>query len=137
MVVLRRVISTLRRPASSFALPAKVSGPPGETTSVGAGVGGVIAAGELMVTVGATPVEEMIQSRVALRRSACPAVSMAVALPRHSPSCGSVTSKRQVAEVAPMTSGSPLKVLKTGATVPSSCSAGSGGSRRGTSTSAS
>jgi hypothetical protein len=72
-------------------------------------------------TVGATPVEEMSQSRVSLRRSDWPALSMAVADMRHWPSWGRVTSYCQVAEVAPTTSGRPRKVLKLEETVPSSC----------------
>jgi hypothetical protein len=46
---------------------------------------------------------------------------MAVALARHTPSCGTVRSYDQVAFVAPTTSGRVLNVLKIGATVPSGC----------------
>src|SRR5687768_11942399 len=73
-----------------------------------------------MATVGATPVEVISQSRVSLRRSDWPLVSMAVADMRHSPSWGRVTSYCQVAEVAPTTSGVPRKVLKLDETDPSS-----------------
>ena len=55
---------------------------PGSTVTVGTANGGVISTGWLIATVGATAVESMRQSRVALRRSACPIVSVAVALPR-------------------------------------------------------
>ena len=68
------------------------------------------------MTDGATAFELTVMSRVALRRSAWPAVSYAVALARQTPSCGSVTSYDQVALVAPTTSGRPLNVLKIGAT---------------------
>src|SRR5688500_13244688 len=88
VVLLRREISTLTRSSVSLAVPLKVSRPPGVTVWVGAAVGGVIGAGALIATVGATPVEVMSQSRVALRRSDCPLLSMAVADMRHSPSCG-------------------------------------------------
>jgi|SRR5215218_10688729 len=69
VVLLRREISTLARSSSSLAGPPKVSWPPGATVYAGAAVGGVIGAGVLIATVGATPVEVMSQSRVALRRS--------------------------------------------------------------------
>ena len=107
MVLLRSEISTLTRSSVSLAVPMKVTGEPGATVRAGAAVGGVIGAGALMATVGATPVEVISQSRVALRRSDWPLVSMAVADMRHSPSCGRVTSYCQVAEVAPTTSGRP------------------------------
>ena len=83
-------------------------------------MGGVIGAGELIATDGATPVEVISQSRVAPRRSDWPLLSIAVADMRHSPSCGRVTSYCQVAEVAPTTSGVPRKVLKLDETDPSS-----------------
>ena len=73
------------------------------------------------MTLGATAADETSQSRLPLRRSACPAVSMAVALPRQSPSCGRVTSYDQVVDVAPMTSGGPRNVLKMSSTDPSAC----------------
>src|SRR6266508_1744464 len=114
VVLLRRVISTLARPL-------KVSCPPGATLYGAAAVGGVIGVGVLIATVGAAPVVVMSQSRVALRRSDWPALSMAVADMRHSPSCGRVTSYCQVAEVAPTTSGRPRKVLKFDEALPSSC----------------
>jgi hypothetical protein len=120
VVLLRSEISTLARLASSLAVPLKVMGLPGATVRAGAAVGVVIGAGALMATVGATPVEVISQSRVALRRSDWPALSMAVADMRHSPSCGRVTSYCQVAEVAPTTSGWPRKVLKLDETDPSS-----------------
>ena len=66
--------------------------PPGSTVTAGTVNGGVISTGCSIVTVGATAVESTVQSRVALRRSACPIVSVAVALPRQTPSCGRVTS---------------------------------------------
>ena len=90
--LLRRVISTSLRPSSSEAVPENVICPPGSTVIAGTANGGVISTGSLIVTLGATAVESISQSRVALRRSACPVVSVAVALPRHSPSCGRVTS---------------------------------------------
>jgi hypothetical protein len=121
VVLLRSEISTLTRSSVSLAVPLKVTGEPGVTVRAGAAVGGVIGAGALMATVGATPVEVISQSRVALRRSDWPLVSMAVADMRHSPSCGRVTSYCQVAEVAPTTSGVPRKVLKLEETDPSSC----------------
>jgi hypothetical protein len=121
VVVLRRVISTLARLSSSLAVPLKVRVPPGATVRVGAAVGGVIGAGVLIATVGATPVEVISQSRVALRRSDWPEVSIAVADMRQVPSCGRVTSYCQVAEVAPTTSGVPRKVLNSEETDPSSC----------------
>ena len=118
VVVLRSEISTLARSSVSLAVPLKVRRPPGVTVSVGAAVGGVIGAGELIATDGATPVEVISQSRVALRRSDWPALSIAVADMRHSPSCGRVTSYCQVAEVAPTTSGGPRKVMKLDETDP-------------------
>ena len=90
--VLRRETSTFLRPSSSEAVPEKVIRPPGSTVTAGTVNGGVIATGSAMVTVGATAVESTVQSRVALRRSAWPMVSVAVALPRHTPSWGRVTS---------------------------------------------
>src|SRR5919106_408116 len=120
VVLLRSEISTLARSSSSLAVPLKVSWPPGATVYAGDAVGGVIGAGVLIATVGATPVVVISQSRVALRRSDWPVLSIAVADMRHSPSCGRVTSYCQVAEVAPTTSGRPLKVLKLAATLPSS-----------------
>ena len=59
--------------------------------TVGAANGGVMVAGWSIVTVGETALELIVQSRTVLRRSACPAVSTAVALPRQTPSCGTVT----------------------------------------------
>ena len=113
--------STSLRPSSSEAVPEKVIRPPGSTVTAGTANGGVMATGSWIVTLGAMAVDEMSQSRTALRRSAWPMVSVAVALPLHSPSCGSVTSYDQVAAVAPMTSGVPRKVLKMASTEPSSC----------------
>ena len=92
MVEFRSEISTFFRPSSSAAVPEKVSFPPGSTVTAGTANGGVMGAGSVIVTVGATALESTVQSRVALRRSACPVVSVAVALPRHTPSCGRVTS---------------------------------------------
>jgi hypothetical protein len=60
--------------------------------TVGAANGGVISTGSAIVTLGAIAVELTSQSRVALRRSAWPVVSVAVALARQSPSWGRVTS---------------------------------------------
>ena len=57
VVLLRSEISTLTRSSVSLAVPLKVSGEPGVTVRVGAAVGGVIGAGALMATAGATPVE--------------------------------------------------------------------------------
>jgi hypothetical protein len=88
----RRLISTSLRPSSSEAVPENVIWPPGSTVIAGTANGGVISTGSWIVTLGATAVEVISQSRVALRRSACPVVSVAVALPRHVPSCGKVTS---------------------------------------------
>ena len=48
-----------------------------------------------------------------------PAALRAVALPRQMPSCGRVTSKDQVALVAPTTSGWPRKLWKMLSTEPS------------------
>ena len=90
--VLRSETSTFLRSWSSDAVPEKVSRPPGATVTAGTANGGVISTGSWIVTLGATAVDEMSQSRVALRRSACPMVSVAVALPRQVPSCGKVTS---------------------------------------------
>src|SRR5215210_419499 len=81
VVVLRRLISTFCSRSSSDAVPEKVMGEPGATTYVGAANGGVMATGCLISTVGETAVELTVQSRTALRRSAWPAVSVAVALP--------------------------------------------------------
>ena len=67
---LRRVISTLLRPWSSSAVPEKLIGLPGSAMTVGAEKGGVISTGWAIATVGATTLESMRQSRVALRRSA-------------------------------------------------------------------
>ena len=120
VVLLRSEISTLTRSSVSLAVPLKVSRPPGVTVRAGAAVGGVIGAGALMATVGATPVEVISQSRVALRRSDWPALSMAVADMRHSPSCGRVTSYCQVAGRADHV-GQARKVLKLEETDPSSC----------------
>jgi hypothetical protein len=92
VLVLRSEISTFFRPSSSEAVPENVSLPPGSTVTAGTAKGGVMGAGSSMVTVGETALESTVQSRVALRRSAWPVVSVAVALPRHTPSCGSVTS---------------------------------------------
>src|SRR3954464_10593225 len=117
----RKATSTFLRPASSVAVPEKVILLPGSAATAGTANGGVISTGWLIVTVGATAVESTVQSRVALRRSACPIVSVAVALPRHTPSCGKVTSYDQVALVAPMTSGVARNVLKMSSTVPSAC----------------
>src|SRR5205814_600695 len=91
VVVLRRVIVTCWSRSSPAAVPEKVSLPPGATTTGCTVNGGVICTGVLMLTVGATAVVLTSQSRTPLRRSACPASSIAVALPRHVPSCGSVT----------------------------------------------
>ena len=120
VVALRSEISTLARSSSSLALPENFKAPPGATARAGAAVGGVIGAGALTATVGATAVEVISQSRVAPRRSAWPLESAAVADMRQVPSCGRVTSYCQVAEVAPTTSGAPRKVLKLAATDPSS-----------------
>src|ERR671934_2024438 len=92
VAVLRSEISTVARSSSSLAAPLKVSGPPGATVYGAAAVGGVIAAGLLIATVGGTPVEVMSQSRVAPRRSDWPAVSTAVADMRHRASGGRGTS---------------------------------------------
>ena len=121
VVLLRSEISTLARSSVSLAVPLKVRRPPGVTVKVGAAVGGVIGAGALIATDGATPVEVISQSRVAPRRSDWPLLSIAVADMRQVPSCGRVTSYCQVAEVAPTTSGVPRKVLKLEETDPSSC----------------
>ena len=86
------MISTFLRPWSSSAVPEKVTRLPGSTVIAGTANGGVISTGWLMATVGATTVESTRQSRTALRRSAWPIVSVAVALPRQTPSCGRVTS---------------------------------------------
>ena len=118
---LRNATSTFFSPSSSVAVPLKVILLPGSAVTAGTVNGGVISTGWLIVTVGATAVESTVQSRVALRRSAWPMVSTAVALPRHTPSCGSVTSYDQVAFVAPMTSGVPRNVWKMSSTVPSAC----------------
>src|SRR4029453_4043400 len=120
VVVLRSEISTLARSSVSLAGPLKGGGPPGVKVWGGAEGGGVIGAGALIATDGATPVEVISQSRVALRRSDWPALSIAVADMRQVPSCGRVTSYCQVAEVAPTTSGVPRKVLKFEETDPSS-----------------
>ena len=88
-----------------------MTAPPGATVN-GAGLpGGVIATGEVIATVGGTPLAETVQSRVSPRRSLCPVVSTAVAVIFHCPSTGSVTSYCQDVDVAPITSGSPRKVL--------------------------
>ena len=90
--VFRSETSTFLSPSSSDAVPLKVTAPPGSTVTAGTAKGGVISAGRLIVTLGATALESTTQSRVALRRSAWPVVSTAVALPRHTPSWGRVTS---------------------------------------------
>jgi len=68
-------------------------------------------ASDVIVTDGATAVELTSHERSALRMSGWPAVSTAMACIVHLPSNGTVNSCDHVALVAPMTSGSPRKVL--------------------------
>ena len=69
-------ISTLVSRVSSTAEPAKVIGPPGTTVTGNAEVGGSMAAGALIATVGATALALTIQDRFELSSEDCPAVSI-------------------------------------------------------------
>src|SRR5581483_6091533 len=86
VTVFRREISTLFSATSSVAEPEKVIGLPGATVIGFVGVGGFITAGVVIETLGGMAVALTSQVRAALRRSAWPAVSIAVACIFHSPS---------------------------------------------------
>ena len=75
-----------------MARPVKVNGPPGANVIGAVAVGGLTIAGDVIATVGAIALASTSHSRVALRRSAWPAVSTAVAFIVQRDSYGSVTS---------------------------------------------
>ena len=79
VVVLRSEISTLCRSSSSLAVPENVIGLPGVTVSVGAEVGGVIAAGRVIGHRRGDAGRADDPVAVGGPRSDWPAVSMAVA----------------------------------------------------------